>query len=202
MASNDQAAQDGTDLPLAWTPGDIRYRVLLALPDARTIPVFALGVEAGRPALDTKVISSPETLSGLVGGNLSRALQSRYGEHRLIGVRRRVDKRTAIYTHWLAFPEMAQAEAFVRDHPRFGLNGIEQKATAELASAHELLERQVGQGRFDLNRYEPPVRVSRAKEYVERAEALDQLAWGLSALSKSPSGEFMRDLRLLRSGAA
>ena len=57
MVSDNQAAPGGTDIPEAWTPEDIRYRVLLALPDARTIPVFALGVEAERPALDTKVVS-------------------------------------------------------------------------------------------------------------------------------------------------
>jgi hypothetical protein len=184
VASDNQAAPDSTDIPQVWDPEDIRYRVLLALPDARTIPVFALGVEAERPALDTKVVSSPGALSRLVGGNLSRAIQSRYGEHRLIGVRRRVDKRTAVYSHWLAFPEIAQAEAFVRDHPRFGLNGIEEKATAELTGTRELLQRQLSEGRFELSRYETPVRVSRAKEYVQKAEALERLASGLGALSR------------------
>jgi hypothetical protein len=155
MASYNQAAPGSTDIPQAWTPEDIRYRVLLALPDARTIPVFALGVEAERPALDMRVIPSGETLSGLVEGNLSRSLQSRYGEHRLVDVRRRLDRRTAV-SHWLAFPEIAQAEGFVRDHPRFGLNGIEERATAELTGARELLQRQLSEGRFDLSRYEPP----------------------------------------------
>ena len=131
-----------------------------------------------------RVIPSGETLSGLVGGNLSRALQSRYGEHRLIGVRRRVGKRTAVYSHWLTFPEIAQAEAFVRDHPRFGVNGIEVKAKTELTSARELLQRQLSGGRFELSRYEPLVRHSRASEYVQKAEALDRLKWGLGALSR------------------
>jgi hypothetical protein len=184
VASDNQAAPDSTDIPQVWDPEDIRYRVLLALPDARTIPVFALGVEAERPALDTKVVSSPEALSRLVGGNLFRALQGRYGEHRLVDVRRRVDKRTAVYSHWLTFPEIAQAEGFVRDHPRFGVNGIEVKAKTELTSAREVLDRQVSEGRFDLSRYEPPVRVSRAKEYVQKAEALERLASGLGALSR------------------
>jgi hypothetical protein len=184
VASDNQKAPGSTDIPQAWKPEDIRYRVLLALPDARTIPVFALGVEAERPALDTKVVSSPEALSRLVGGNLSRALQNRYGEHRLVDVRRRVDRRTAVYSQWLAFPEIAQAEAFDRDHPRFGLNGIEEKATAELTGARELLQRQLGEGRFELSRYEPLVRHSRAKEYVQKAEALDRLKWGLGALSR------------------
>ena len=100
-----------------------------------------------------RVIPSGETLSGLVEGNLSRSLQSRYGEHRLIGVRRRVDRRTAVYSQWLAFPELAQAETFVRDHPRFGLNGIEEKATAELTGARGLLQRQLSEKRFELSRY-------------------------------------------------
>ncbi len=184
MASDNQAAPGGTNIPQAWTPEDIHYRVLLALPDARTIPVFALGVEAERSALHTRVVSSGEALSRLVGGNLSRALQGRYGEHRLVDVRRRVDRRTAVYSQWLAFPEIAQAEAFDRDHPRFGLNGIEEKATAELTGARELLQRQLSEGRFDLSRYEPLVRHSRAKEYVQKAEALDRLKWGLGALSR------------------
>jgi len=184
MASHNQAAPGGTNIPQAWTPEDIHYRVLLALPDARTIPVFALGVEAERPALDTRVIPSGEALSRLVGGNLSRALRGRYGEHRLVDVRRRVNRRTAVYSQWLAFPEIAQAEAFVRDHPRFGLNGIEGRATAELTGARELLQRQLSERRFELSRYEPLVRHSRASEYVQKAEALDRLKWGLGALSR------------------
>ena len=184
MASDNQAASGGTNSPQAWTPEDIHYRVMLALPDARTIPVFALGVEAERSALHTRVVSSGEALSRLVGGNLSRAIQGRYGEHRLVDVRRRVDKRTAVYSHWLTFPEIAQAEAFVRDHPRFGLHGIEERAKTELTSARELLERHVGQGRFELSRYELSVRISRASEYVQRAEALERLASGLGALSR------------------
>jgi hypothetical protein len=184
VASDNQAASGGTNIPQVWDPEEIGYRVLLALPDARTIPVLPLGVEAERPALDTRVIPSGETLSCLVGGNLSRSLQSRYGEHRLIGVRRRVDKRTAVYSHWLAFPEIAQAEGFVRDHPRFGLHGIEERAKTELTSARELLQRQLSEGRFELSRYEPLVRHSRAKEYVQRAEEVGELEWGLGALSR------------------
>jgi hypothetical protein len=68
--------------------------------------------------------------------------------------------------------------------PRFGLHGIEERAKTELTSARELLERHVGQGRFDLSRYELSVRISRASEYVQRAEALERLASGLGALSR------------------
>jgi len=42
----------------------------------------------------------------------------------------------------------------------------------------------VGEGSFDLSRYEPPIRVSRAREYVQRAEALERLTSGLGALSR------------------
>ena len=42
----------------------------------------------------------------------------------------------------------------------------------------------MGEGSLELSRYEPPVRVSRAKEYVQRAEALERLASGLGALSR------------------
>jgi hypothetical protein len=42
----------------------------------------------------------------------------------------------------------------------------------------------VGEGSLELSRYEPPVRVSRASEYVQKAEALDRLKWGLDALSR------------------
>jgi hypothetical protein len=42
----------------------------------------------------------------------------------------------------------------------------------------------LSEGRFELSRYEPLVRHSRAKEYVQKAEALDRLKWGLGALSR------------------
>ena len=42
----------------------------------------------------------------------------------------------------------------------------------------------MGEGSFDLSRYEPPIRVSRASEYVQRAEEVDKLEWGLGALSR------------------
>src|SRR5215204_2455438 len=89
---------------------DFCFRVLLALPDARTIPIFALGL---------KLVAIREALSRLLGGNISRAIPGRYGEHRLINVRRRIGERTAIYSFWLTFPELTRAEAFVRDHARF-----------------------------------------------------------------------------------
>ena len=87
----------------------VPYRILLAIPEARNIPYFAIGEEKPANAFQSSMRSSSP-----LGGNVSRGLQSRYGDHRLISARMRINK-TALYTEWLAFPTLAQAETFVRD---------------------------------------------------------------------------------------
>src|SRR5215207_2321738 len=69
-------------------PEDFPFRVLLRVPEATTIPIFALGVEAQREEVERKLIrSTVEALARIVSGNLSRALPGRYGDHRLLNVR-------------------------------------------------------------------------------------------------------------------
>jgi len=161
---------------------DFCFRVLLALPDARTIPIFALGVEAGRYQIETKLVESREALSRLLGGNISRAIPGRYGEHRLINVRRRIGERTAIYSFWLTFPELTRAEAFVRDHARFGLTAIEAWSETQFRSREEKFKAAAARGRYDLSRLDPRQGKWRAREYFTEAEALDKLEWGQLAL--------------------
>ena len=49
--------------------------MLLTIPEATTIPIFALGIEAQRKEVERKLMSSTrEALAGVVTGNLSRAL--------------------------------------------------------------------------------------------------------------------------------
>ena len=43
------------------------FRVLLAVPEALTIPIFALGVEARREPIEAEVVEDGEALSRLVG---------------------------------------------------------------------------------------------------------------------------------------
>ncbi len=137
--------------PDASRPEDFPFRVLLAVPDALTIPIFALGVEARRRPVEAEVVEDGEALSRLVGGNLSRTLaQGRYGDHRFVQTRWRLGERTAVYASWLAFPERTQADAFVSDQPRFGLTAIEARTQAEAARLEADLQTGVAKGRFDL----------------------------------------------------
>ena len=99
-------------------PEDYPFRVLLRIPEATTIPIFALGIEAQRKEVERKLMSSTrEALARVLSGNTSRALEGRYGDHRLLNIRRRVDQRMAIYSWWLALTDQTAAEALVDDHP-------------------------------------------------------------------------------------
>jgi hypothetical protein len=173
-----------SDPALTCRPEDIRYRVLLAVPEALNIPHFALGAEAKRSQIQTTLIASKDEESRLVGGNVFRGLGARYGEHRFISVRRRLLQKTALYSAWLAFADRAQAEAFVRDHPRFGLDGLEARTSAEQTALQHSLEHALAQGRFNLGHIDPNARLRRANEYVEACDRLDALEQGRWALSK------------------
>ena len=173
------------DPTLIYRPEDIRYRVLLAIPEALNIPHFALGAEVKRSQIQTTAIASRDDASRLVGGNVFRGLGARYGEHRFISVRRRLLQRTALYSAWLAFADLAQAEAFVRDHPRFGLDGLDARTSAEQTALEQNLKDDLAQGRFNLGDIDPNARLRQAKAYVEacdRLEALEQARWALSKL--------------------
>jgi hypothetical protein len=146
---------------------DVRYRVLLAIPTETYIPIFAIGVETRRSQCETIVLDDREEISRLVGGNLSRNLLARYGEHRVMQVRIRVSPRTVLYSQWLAFPTLAQAGDFVRENSRFGLTAIQVRSHAEYTARKAALENGLTRGRFDLSRVEPRLRLNRAREYVE-----------------------------------
>jgi hypothetical protein len=159
------------------------FRVLLVVPEALTIPIFALGLEARREPVEAEVVLDKEAFSRMVGGNLFRTLaQGRYGEHRFVNTRRRLGQRTAVYASWLAFPERAQAEAFVGGPPRFGLTTIEAKTQAEVARREADLRAGAAKGRYDLGPLEHRARLNRAREYVQVSEGRDKLSWSLSAL--------------------
>jgi hypothetical protein len=175
-------APDGPELGL---PQDFPFRVLLKAPYCTTIPIFALGVEAGRNEIETELRGATTTaLARLVSGNLSRAIPGRYGEHRLMGVRRRVGRRNAIYSQWLVFHDIADAEALVRDHPRFGLEAIEAQILSEIETCEGTLRAGSAKGRFNLGPLEHRARVNRAQEYLREAEGLEKLQWSRYAVTK------------------
>jgi hypothetical protein len=84
------------DFDQDYTPKDIRYRVLLAIPTETYIPIFAIGVEARRTECETTVVDEREELSRLVGGNLTRSLTARFGEYYLIQLRMRISPRMVV----------------------------------------------------------------------------------------------------------
>jgi hypothetical protein len=154
----------------------VPYRILLAIPEARNIPYFAMGAEKPANAFQSSMRSSSP-----LGGNVSRGLQSRYGDHRLINARMQINK-TAFYTEWLAFPTLAQAETFVRDNPKFGLEAIAAKAVAESTDLTQGLQEAVTLGRFNLGNIDPNARCSRAREYTKICDKLEKWRWDLWSL--------------------
>jgi len=161
------------------------FRVLVEPPTATTIPIFALGVEAGRPATECAVISDHEAVKAKVSGNTGRALRSgRYGEHQLVNTRRRVGQRTALYSSWIAFDHLHQAEAFVRDYPRLGLVSMRAKTTAAIRERENRLRNGLASGRYDLGRIDQNARLLRAREYVQLSDELDKLEWTQFAFKK------------------
>jgi hypothetical protein len=155
---------------------DIPYRILLAIPEARNIPYFAMGAERPANAFQAGLRSSSP-----LGGNVSRGLQSRYGDHRLISVRMRI-KKTALYSEWLAFPTVAQAETFVRDNPKFGLEAIEAKTATASNALNQTQQDAVTLGRFNLGHIDPNARCKQAREYSEMCDKLEKLRWDLWSL--------------------
>jgi hypothetical protein len=165
-------------------PADYPFRVLLRTPEATTIPIFALGAEAQRNEVEWKLMAStPETLTRVVSGNLSRALPGRYGDHRLLNVRRRVGRRTAIYSSWLALLDRTAAEALVNDHRGLGLAEMERRVEAEFRSREEKLKVAAARGRYDLGRLDYRQGMRRARAYLTESEALDKLDWSRVALA-------------------
>jgi hypothetical protein len=162
---------------------DVHYRVLLAIPTETYIPIFAIGVETRRSQRETIVLDDREELSRLVGGNLSRNLLSRYRQHRVMQVRIRVSPRTVLYSQWLGFPTLEQADDFARENSRFGLTAIRVRTDAEYTMRKTALESGLTRGRFDLSRIEPRSRLNRAREYIEGAEDLNRLEEGQRALA-------------------
>jgi len=150
----------------------VRYRVLLAIPTDAHIPIFALEVEARRTKYETAPLEDRAPLSRLVGGNLTRRLPVCYGEHHLIQVRVRISPRTVLYSRWLAFPRLAEAEEFVRVNSKFGLKAIRVRTDAEYRKLKAAQEEGLSRGRFDLSRLHPRSRLNRGREFIETTEAV------------------------------
>ena len=114
-----------------------------------------------------------------------------------MSTRRRVGRRNAIYAQWLAFRNLADAEALVRDHPRLGLNATEAQILSEIATREAGLLTGATSGRFNLGPLEHRARVNRAREYLDGAEALEKLQrsrTGLTKLKESLAAVPGRDL--------
>ena len=163
---------------------DLPFRVLLRVPEAGYIPVFALGVEAGRPTSDVTVLIGFEPLRKVVNTNVCDAvLSGRYGPYALLACRDR-QGRTAVYSRWLAFPEINVAEAFLRDFPRFGLNNIEQRVHEKFSAKEDQLQTGAGSGRYNLGPLEHRARLNRAREYIQVSDELEKIKDELLALRK------------------
>ncbi|MER2266801.1 hypothetical protein [Methylobacterium oxalidis] len=168
-------------------PENFQYRVLLFAPESRHIPYFALFAERKLGRVRVTIISSKDAQSRLVGGNLFRSLEERYGSHIYIDVRRRVCGRTALYSTWLAFPTAGQAEKFVAENRKFGLENIKGKAAAQRANVEQQLQNGLSQGRYDLGQLKESLRSERAKHYIltdEKLRGFRGAEWGIAELCK------------------
>jgi hypothetical protein len=160
------------------------FRALLRVPEVGHIPVFALGVEAGRPASDVSLLLGFEPLPEVVNTNVCDAvLSGRYGPYALLACRDRRG-RTAVYSRWLAFAEINAAEAFLRDFSRFGLNKIEQRSREKCSAKDDQLQTRAASGRYNLGPLEHRARLNRAREYIQLSEELEKLRDELVALRK------------------
>jgi hypothetical protein len=79
---------------------------------------------------------------------------------------------------------LPDAEALVRDFPRFGLKAIQAEIVSEIAAREGILSTGASSGRFNLGPLEHRARVNRAQEYLREAEALEKLRWSQYGLSK------------------
>ena len=159
-------------------PADYPFRVFLRTPEATTIPIFALGVEAERAPVEWKLMASrPETFDpcrqwqpvSVSPGPLGTAGSEREAED---GVR-----RTAIYSSWVALADRTAAEALVNDHPGLGLAGIEKTSWKRSSGARRETEIGLSQGAVRPRPLDYRTGMWRARAYLTEAEALDKLEW-------------------------
>jgi hypothetical protein len=185
--ANQSSVQNSGASDKVLKPEDFQFRVLLSAPESRHIPYFALFAEPKLGRVRTTLISNKDAQSRLVGGNLFRSLEARYGSHIYIDVRRRVCERTALYSTWLAFPTADQADKFAAENRKFGLENIKAKAAAQRANIEQQLQNGLSQGRYDLGRLKESLRCGRAKHFIETDEKLRGLRgveWGTSKLQE------------------
>src|SRR4051812_25054829 len=183
--ANQSSVQNGGASEEVLKPEDFQFRVLLSAPESRHIPYFALFAEPKLGRVRANLISNKDAQSRLVGGNLFRSLEARYGSHIYIDVRRRVSERTALYSSWLAFLTAAQADKFVADNRKFGLENIKAKAAAQRANIEQQLQNGLSQGRYDLGQLKESLRCERAKHFIEtdvKLRGLRGAEWGASKL--------------------
>ncbi|WP_156417949.1 hypothetical protein [Aureimonas sp. AU4] len=109
------------------------HRVLLAVPDVRHIPIFALGVEKARAPLEWASLDDLDGQRTVVGRDALEQLQARrYGAYRLIDTRSRLARQTALYARWCTFTTAHHAEAFEREHAHLGLTALSRQVEATL----------------------------------------------------------------------
>ena len=170
---------------------DLLYRILLAAPQVNTIPIFAMGVERGRPAYDVEIAATPGVP---LNGNLLRALPGRFGPHGFLAIRHRRSDRTATYSSWLGFASREDAEGFMGlvKHGKHGLDAMIARTDGELDGAKRTFDANLGGGRFDLGRLEERRRRKQAELYVRLDDEITKLgrqAAGLRQFRESPFGE-------------
>ncbi len=172
-------------------PGDLLYRILLAAPQTTTIPVFAMGVEAGRPAYDVQVVAKPGVT---INGNLLRSLPDRFGPHGFLDIRHRRADRTATYSSWLGFAAQGDAEGFMGlvKHGKHGLDAMLAETERHREKAKRTFDANLGGGLFDLGRLEESQRRKQADLYVrldDEIRTLGRHITGLRLFRESPFGE-------------
>jgi hypothetical protein len=175
------------------SPQPFPFQVLVRVPEARNIPIFAMGVERERAAVEDDVMTGHDAVKRAVSGNIARALAAgNYGAHQIIHRRVRVEGRTAIHSVWLAVAEARSAQAFPSDYPRLGLDAIERQTAAALLRLEARIDGGLIEGRFDLGRLDTIGQLRRAREYVSLSTSIETLRsqqQALIALKQGLQGE-------------
>lgn len=165
------------------------HRVLLAPPTTRTIPIFSLQGEVGRPANEVWSVSQKDERAVIDKQALGRLRAVAFGDHRFITTRHKEGLREARYAIWLAFCEEGHADAFQAEFPRYGLTNLLAGAQRRIATIEHDLQQGLSRGRFNLRVIDENARYGRAKLYVSYQDEIVSLRRAISNLQRVGGGD-------------
>lgn len=155
--------------------GAFPYRVLLGPPTTRTIPIFGLQANAGRPDSEVWSISTKDESGQLDKQAAGRLRSGRLGDHCYLTTRHKIGLREARYATWLAFKSQDGATAFLTEFPRYGLSNLLANTERRIATIEHDLRQGLAKGRYSLGELDEKDRYRKALLYVRYTNQVRQL---------------------------